>query len=313
MYDTVNMALYREDCSEANFIDSVPQYLDKIIFDGTKESVVFMSGYLGSLKVNISENKVEIKKGSICKYYKGNNYYALSREDTQRIIEKISDTLHLPFQKANVTRIDFGHNFLMDNEVKLYYPYLGEKGRYQRLEQNNGLYFTTNKINLVFYDKNREQKAKKKSIPEEFKDQNVLRYELRFMKRLREQFNRPKISGELLYDEGFYRELIKRWEYHYLEIQKISNMLVSLEPTGRLKPFFDNLALLYILEIGQSKVLGTITEWQKLAYIDRKEASRLRMAVKDLTKTPITKNGNELINELNSQVKLFAGQSELPF
>lgn len=312
MYDTVNMVLTKEDCPGINFKETIRKYLhDTYCTDGKFGN--YINGYLGSLKVSLSENRVKIAEGSICKYYKGNNYSTLLREDTQRIIEKISDSLHLPFQKANVTRIDFGHNFLMDNEVSLYFHYLGSKSHFKRLEQNNGIYYRSKKISLVFYDKNQELRNKGEAVPDDFKNLNVLRYELRFTKRLREVFKRQKITGRLLYDNDFFDELTKRWKDHYFDIQKINNRLVGLEPTGKQKQLMDNLALLHILDVGQNQILNTITEWQKLDKIDRKAASRLRLAVKNLTKTPISKDGNELINELNLHVKWVADPPELPF
>ncbi len=96
----------------------------------------------------------------MCKYYFVTNLLTLRIEDTKRTIEKLSDSLHLPFHLANVTRIDFGTNLIMEHELEIYFPYLGQLRYYKKLEHDNGLYLRNSKRELVFYDKTKEQKRK---------------------------------------------------------------------------------------------------------------------------------------------------------
>jgi hypothetical protein len=210
--------------------------------------------------------------------------------------------LHLPFEKANVTRIDFAQNFIMKNDGKIYYPYLGEAQYYSRLEQNNGLYYNNQKRQLLFYGKVKEQKEKQQPIPELYKNRNTLRYEFRFRKRLKEQLNRPEIIAGLLYDEDFYRQLVKRWKNEYLGIQKINSKLIKMKPTGSKKEFTENLALFCILELGQPQLLSKVKEWQEIGEISKKQAYDLRSCIKNIAKKPIDEKGNDLINELTRKI-----------
>ncbi len=303
MYDNLDLTVRKEQSPGTNFINSIPQYLSKVINEGESEFGLFITGYLGNAKIKISESRVKFYDSSICKYYLGDNFKTLSKGDTKRAIEKLSDTLHLPFHLANVTRIDFAQNLIMRYDEKTYYPYLGEAQYYNRLEQNNGLYYNNQKRQLLFYGKEHEQKEKKQSIPELYQNQNVLRFEMRFKKQLRKQFNRPEVIASLLYDEVFYSDLVKRWRNEYLAIQKINSKLLGMNPTGSKKEFIENLALFSVLEFGQSKVLHKVKEWQKQGLISKKQAYDLRVATKQLSKIKVDEKGNDLITELDKKIK----------
>ena len=302
MYDNLDLTLPQTATPGTDFMESIPQHLTDFVSEGNTKYGKYISGYLDSLKVSINQNRVKVYDSSICKYWFGNNFQTLNRGETKKAIEKISDNLHLPFNLANVTRIDFAQNLIMKHDGGVYFPYLGEAQYYSRLEQNNGLYYNNQKRQLLFYGKVKEQREKRQPIPELYKHRNTLRYEFRFRNRLREQLNRPEITAGLLYDEDFYRELVKRWKNEYLSIQKINSKLISMKPTGSKKEFIENLALFSILEAGQPKILNLIKEWQITGEISKKQAYDLRTIIKDLTKKPIDEGGNDLINELTKKI-----------
>jgi len=303
MYDNLDLTVKKELCPENDFLHNIPQYLTTVSNHGLNQFGEYFTGYLESLKVSISENRVKISDSSLCKYYLGDNFKTLTKGDTKRAIEKISDSLHLPFKLANVTRIDFAKNLIMQFDEKIYYPYLGEAQYYNRLEQNNGLYYNNQLRQLLFYGKEYEQKVKRQPIPEMYKNRNVLRFEMRFKKQLRQQLNKPEITANLLYDEVFYGSLVTRWKNEYLAIQKINSKLNNMKPTGSKKELAENLALYTILELGQPQVLNTVKEWQVSGQISKKQAYDLRTFIKQLSKTTIDEKGNDLINELNQKIK----------
>jgi hypothetical protein len=290
-------------CPSIDFLDTVPQFLTKVTSEGINTNGEYIIGYLDSLKVSITNSRIMIKDSSLCKYYLGDNFKTLTKGDTQRAIEKINDSLHIPFHLADITKIDFAQNFIMKHPVEVYYPYLGEAQYYHRLEQNNGLYYKNKQRLLVFYGKNYEQKQKKNPIPEFYQDKNTLRYELRLNKNIRKQLKLSEIKAKDLYNELFYKSLIKRWHSEYLSIQKIQSILNNMTPTGSTKALINNLALITVLEIGQSNVLSKIKEWQLSGSISKKQAYDHRATVKQLTKINLFENQNELISELNKKVK----------
>jgi len=303
MYDNIDTAIRKEDCPGVDFLKDTPNLLDEVTSQKMTQRGEYINGYLGKLNVSISENRVSIYNSSLCKYYLGDNFQTLSCSDTKKAIEQISDSLHLPFHLANVTRIDVAQNIIVRHDEKAYYPFLGVAPYYERLEQNNGLYYSNSKRQKLFYGKEHEQKVKRQPIPELYQNRNTLRYELRFRNRLREQLNRPEITAGLLYDEKFYRELVKRWKDEYFNIQKINSNIVNMEPTGSTKEFGEQIALISILQMGQSQFMKTVDVWQKTGAIDKVQAKRHRSFVKRLSKVKKNGEGNGLIAELDNKIK----------
>jgi Phage replication protein CRI len=303
MYDSLDLVLKSEQTGGVGFLETVPQFLTNFTSEGNSNFGKYITGYFENEKVSINDNRVKINIGSLCKFYLGDNFKTLGKGDTRKAIEKLSNSLHLPIDRATVTRIDLAQNFIMQYPDKVYYPYLGEAQYYSRLEADNGLYYNNMLRQLVFYNKGKEQRQKRQPVPELYDSRNVLRFELRYKKKLCKQFNRPEITAGLLYDETFYIDIVKKWKNEYLAIQKINSKLMNMKPTGSKKEFIENLALFQLLEIGQPKVLNIVREWQERGEISKKQAYDLRASVKQLSKTPIDEKGNELINELNRKVK----------
>ncbi len=302
MYDTVNMTLYQSDCPNTDFLHSVPPQIE-VSNVGKNMYGEYITGSLGGkLDIRITERSVKICDNSICKYYLRDNFQTLSRGDTKRAIEQISDCLKLPFDRANLTRIDVAQNFVMRYEEKLYYPYLGELPYFNRLEQDNGLYYKNGRKTSLFYGKEYEQKVKGNLIPELYKDKNVLRYEYRLLKRLGETLNEPEVKAYMLYDEVFYSKIVRMWKENYLKIHKLKSKINAMPPTNSKKGFIENLAYMTISDIGQPQVLKKIKEWQSMNAITKKQAYDLRKGVKEISKVTFDEQGNELIQELDKKI-----------
>lgn len=109
-----------------------------------------VTGKVGGLKVVANRYQIKVKDGSLCKYYLGNNFKAMGRKDTQRAIEKLSDTLHLPMSKATVTRIDVAQNIIVKHPVKVYLNHLGVLNYATRLQEPTGLYYCKQMERLCF-------------------------------------------------------------------------------------------------------------------------------------------------------------------
>jgi hypothetical protein len=305
MYDTVKLSISTEIVPNINFLRDIPQYLTNVV-DGIGRYGKYVTGYLDNLEIGINENQVSIYKGSLCKNYLGENFRTLTISDTQRAIEKISDNLHLPFHLANVTRLDFGTNIILNHPETCYYPYLGEAPYYDRRIYDNGLQYIGSKKALSLYGKIIAQKRSRKLIPQPYMGLNILRYELKFMKGLRKQFNLPFIGGATLYEVQFYSMLMDRWKNEYLHIQKINNKTCKMIPTGSTRELIENMALFQLLDMGQAEVLAAIKGWQQMGLITKKQANDHRAKIKLLAKTPIDEKGNELIKELDQKINEIA-------
>jgi len=189
------MWLSSEQAGTTNLLAHTSQYITGVTEHCKDNGEIYISGVIGAnYRAIVSLSGLSLK-GSLARYYLDDNYQTLTRSDSGRAIEMIADELHLPIDKAKVTRIDFAQNFLMTYKPESYYNYLGECQYYQRLSQPNSLYYSNGLRTKLFYNKVEEGKRKRQSLPEVWNDQNVLRYEMRFSKRLPSQLGIEEVNA----------------------------------------------------------------------------------------------------------------------
>ena len=306
MYDNINFNLKREQAGNIDLLAEVPLLLKNTSehkFNDNKS--VSVTGYIDKFKVNVTENRVKITEGSLCKEYLKENFQTLTRGDTKRAIEKISDLLHLPVHKADIERIDLAQNIIVRHETPVYYNHLGLLQYYNRLEQNRGLYYNNNNRLLVFYDKVAEYKHKGLPVPEMYQNRNVLRYEMRFTRQLLKQFNTPQLIAEMLYDEQFYIDIINRWYFEYKNIHKIrekNNIDYTMIKT---KEQLKQQALLLLIheQGGELEFYKAISEAQQKNELTNKQAFDLRHIIKEAGKSKLLTCESDVITELDKKVK----------
>jgi hypothetical protein len=308
MYDNIDFKLRNTDVSDIDFLSETPCYFEvtgEHDFNGEK----VITRKLDNFRISVNQGGVNIKDGSMCKWYLGDNFQTLGRSNVKSAIEKLSDTLHLPIEEATVSRLDIAQNFILKKPLQVYYNHLGELRYSKRTAVCNngieeGLYFLQKNGLLVFYDKTKEQKNKGQTIPELYQDRNVLRYEQRYTRRLPKAFNVEKVKGAMLYNEKFYIDVINRWRDNYREIKKINDININFEAM-RTKRDLYKMGVLSLIESqgGEISVISQIAEAQKTGILSKKQAFDLRQEITEACKV---KDGltvkNEAILELDKKV-----------
>lgn len=305
MFDTVNFRLLQDEAGQVEFLSETPQYLENVVEHTFAHGETVITGNLSGLSVWLSRYQMKIKDGSLCKWYLGDNYQTLGRGDTQRAIEKLSDTLHLPISKATVIRMDLAQNFIVQHPPEVYFNHLGILRYATRLQEPNGIYYKQAGGRLAFYDKNKEQKQKRQTIPELYRGRNVLRYEQRYIRRIAAQL-KSEVTGAMLFDEAFYIGLLKRWKDTYKAIEKIndSDITLNFEAVKTKKQLYQRGVLLQIKEAGGLiPMLEKIKEAQKRGELTKKEAFDLRQAINEAAQMNGLTTPNEAIKELNKKVR----------
>ena len=305
MYDTVLLCLTKADVSGVNFLEVVPRLLDNVV-ESRCNDVVSITGDLNGLKVTATGQRVRIRGGSLCKFQFGNNCQTMGRRDTQQAIEKLSDSLTLPMDKANVTRVDVAQNFIMRNPVEVYLNHLGVLRYADRLEEPSGLYYRLKGGRLCFYDKNRERRDKKEAIIGLFRGQNVLRYERRYTQRIAAKFRVAEVTGAMLYDEAFYIRVLNAWRDDYQAIQKINDndTAVNFQEMKTKRQLY-KVAVQSLIERegGLIQMLGRIKEAQQRGELTKKQALDLRGAVNEACQETGGQTAqSEAIEELDRKV-----------
>lgn len=283
MYDTVNMRLRGYDVPGVSFLEETALYLDEITGHFEHQNGLHVViGKLGCLTVSIDEAAARVGKGSLCKWFLGDNVQEMGRGDTKRAIEKLSDTLHLPMERAAVTRLDVAHNLLMRYPPGVYYNHLGGLRYATRLQEPEGIYYKQGAGRLAFYDKTRESQKIGGPIPDICTGNNILRYERRFEKRLAHYLQEPEITAATLYNEAFYIKVVKMWLQAYRDIDKINDITINPD-VMKSKKDFDRAARLALVEKfgGEAALLEQIKEMQRRGDIDKVQAHRLKKTVKE--------------------------------
>ena len=304
MYDTIYLRLTQAEVQGIDFLSETPCYLSNVAEHTFNDGLVALTGNVGNLKVSLNRFQVKVKDGSICKYYLGDNLQTMGRRDTEMAIEKLSDTLHLPMSKAVVTRLDVAQNLITRYPPEVYFYHLGVLKYATRLQEPNGIYYSQTGGRLAFYDKCREQRAKREPIPELYNGRNVLRYEQRYTQRIARQLNVPELTGSMLYDEAFYIGILTRWRDTYKSIQKINDVNLNFANMKTRQQLY-RMGVLSLVEQagGQVEMLSQITEAQKRGELTKKQAFDLRATIKDVCQL---RNGltapNEAIKELDKKV-----------
>ncbi len=301
MYDTVNFWIDRAMVKNEPF--TIAQYLTNQS-EHNSDRGYSISGRAGDYSIYLNESGISLK-GSLPKFLLPDNIHTLSRAGARDAIQKLSDSIHLPIKLAKVTRVDVSTVLPMNREPFEYYPLLGNKPRFERLQATKDtLYYNTNKRQLIFYNKIAEAKAKGVKIPVGFEGANLLRVEARFTERLQKQFNIVEVTGATLTDEKFYIEMVKRWGNEYFSINKLKS--ISIMDTTNIKTPKEGAEALFSIilqEKGQEFINNYIADLRaKNTYPDPKYYSRLKDELNRLIVASTATDRNELIKELDKAV-----------
>lgn len=303
MLDTVNFSLTKAEVEGTDFLAEVTPYLDKVA-EHNYEGNYAVTGSLGNYSVSITPFQVNVKNGSLCKWYLGDNFKRMGRRDIQHAIEKLSDELHLPMARAKINRLDVAENIVTRHPVSVYLSHLGVLPYANRLVEPNSLYYTRRDSTLCFYDNVREQRDKNMPIPELFSSSNVLRYEQRYMRRLGTTFKVEGVTGAMLYDEVFYISLLKQWRDSYRAISKINVVAPNFNAVKTKQQLYRMALLAWIGDVGgEIEMLNHIAEAQKCDNLTTKQAYDLGLAVKDacLIREGLTVK-SDVITELDKKI-----------
>lgn len=256
------------------------------------------------LKVQITNYYVKVGFVSWCKWFYGDNFHTMTLSDIRQCIERISEQLGLPMGEARITRLDIGHNIIVDHKPEIYLNHLGTLLHHKRLPTSEGaLYYSNSLRQFVLYDKKKAPKHKRDIVPTEYINSHVLRLELRLLRKLASNFTTKVITADMLCEEKFYHACIKLWGQYYWKIQKINNIggcICSIKT----KTALYNHAIVSLAEQfgGQLQLIEIFEESQVKKIITSKQKSDLKEAVINACNSPTLRQPSELITELDRKV-----------
>lgn len=304
MFDTVNFWLGREHLTAGSCEDITGRLsgVEDRFAPSTGEWKI--TGSFANYHATLNDRGLFLS-GSLAKLYFGENQSSLSRSATKEALQMLGDTLAIPIEQADVTRLDIACNLPMKHEVPTYYPALGNARHYKRLEQNNGIYYNNHQRQMLFYGKVKEQQLKKVPVLPIFQQKNVLRYELRFLNRVKKQFNISELKPDKLTNEPFYIEILNRWKDEYFKIYRHRLLTFKPEIMNSTKAFEQQLMAMGLKALGgEAQALQMIEQARQQGMFENKmQAKRLKDKLKDLCSLPVCTEQNELIEELDKKIK----------
>lgn len=304
MYDSLKLILTNEYDPSINFLNAISPEL-KINSQGTEYGISYIRGNFRNMKLRITKSKIKIE-GSIHVFWKGNNLEPMSFHEFIDAINLLEQMLQLPIEYARVSRLDFSGNILLKHPVEAYFTYFGQKSRFKKQIFDNGISYNSEELMMIFYDKIKELKHKREIIPEYFLKKNVMRYEIRFLKKLGKTFQVPELTIKKLKESSFYYHLCLLWRQEFKSLSMEMTSQAGLNPTGSKPKLLEQLAIKQLQYIGIDNFLDELSSWQKIGEITNKEAYDIRKFIKDRASEQYPLAENELIRELNLKIKVAA-------
>ena len=302
--DTISIKLGIEHIGNIDLLATIPNYLQDVsehFYEGGNTAI---TGRLKNLKVVVTSQAISVKNGSLTKWYLGNNLGILSRGDIERAFNQLSDTLHVPINKADVKHFDFGKNIALAHPVSLYLNYLGSNGKYTRLEQKTALNYKITGRELCIYDKLAEMKSRGDTPPPLYHNSNMFRYEKRYLQGIAKYFNRASVTVATLYDEHFYKGLIEDWHKDYVNIQKQKTLKIDMDMVTT-KEQMKMLGVLALVQMqgGKLAAFENIKERQTKKDLSKKQAYDLKELINQSLNLKLQTKQSDLIIELDSKMK----------
>jgi len=301
MYDTINMYY--------NILDNPAPTIEKLFEHcnnksehyNVKNDSSYLQGNLKNMRVTYNESSISIK-GSLCKYFYGNNIDTLNLTTTREALAQISADLSLDINKASVSRIDFSTNIVTDFTPTIYYPYLGELSRFERCEQPNSIYYNQEAKKLLFYDKIAEAKKKQMPIPKHHIGDNLLRYELVLNKGISRYLKYNGLFVQDLGSEELFKKLLHIWYSYYQQIQKHSKTIKIMADNIKTPKDVETRIFNALVRRNPKEVQRFLLELKAKDVFEHKEYySRLNSKIRNIQKTQAVEN--DLIEELSSKIE----------
>jgi hypothetical protein len=315
MIDTLGIFDSKYNNPSLKPMDVIP-YLSNVKRTESEQGICYNGKYF-NFDVRVINDFTFFLTGSLAKFeLEGSNVGTLQRQDTERAIEKICNGLHIDLRPSKVIRLDFGKNVTTKYPVSEYLAYFGTKKNFTRLLNNpDTLYYRNTKSNnnqqrtyakrteIIVYDKRADALAKGMFIHDILKNDNLLRFEVRYLKKVDKWLKTDATVGKL-YLEQFYQTIYDRWldEYKSIPKLKLKKNELMLKQSGTVKDVKDAMFASFLQQSGQSYIDEVVNDLKAKNYFpDRNYYTRLKNELNQLI-TVQKGETNELIKELDRSI-----------
>lgn len=305
MFDTINFRLHASESKGVNLKEQIPPLLSSVSVHryAANDFSLWLTGDLNGLRVSTNGAVLKVGGGSLARWWHGNNIATLDKADTRLAVEALSDTLGVPMDKADLTRVDIAATIETNKPATAYLGAFGAYKRAKRMEYPTGLEYTSRDVTLCLYDKAAQMSGNREHIPQEYAGKNLLRYELRLQRRL-SRLLKTGTTAETLWQDATYKALLELWAGEYMNIERIHAPIIDFAhittPTD-----LERLGIAVLVDrYGGEKAVIRQIEAARGKALTRLQASRLRTKIKDSCRceSESGESGERLI-ELDSKIR----------
>ena len=308
MVDTLKLRLDVADVGGADLV-STANYLtnaDEMINKSTGE--VWMRGRLDNFRVYANKGCLTFE-GSLPTLLYASNAKILTRHEVAQSLQKLSDLLHLPMDKARVLRLDCSYHWTMAKPIFEYIDRLGALTYFKRVQATaNSLYYskggkkTTN--TLLFYNKTQECRDGRKDVPDVYTDSLLLRYECRWLSGVSKQFGVTELKASALAEKPTYQMMVHKWSDYYFSINKSRDGAFNFDGVRDVRGA-KNWLLGYLLSHTNASSVNEVLQSMKERKIfsDAKYYTRLRQDLREQMEKANRGCETDLIRELDGCVR----------
>jgi hypothetical protein len=278
-YDTVNFKLSSQYFCDSD-LDKMKYKLDKVKENDSSVYGYSVTGKCNEANIHMNGNRLIIDKTSLPKVIKGSNHLPITLEDTRLYVESISDSLHLPMDKADVTKIHFCHDYQTEDLPMRYMSTFSDFPSANKWTLDNGVYFKQNNKEQHYYDKVVELKKQHyKGL--DIEGINLLRAENQFNKRINKSFPKYDMRATALWNPEFYNYQVKLLTGNYFKINKRRKEFMKLNPPETVKDYFKMLEMIGASVVGESDLKLLVEDWFKKGQIDYYIKYRILKGIKE--------------------------------
>ncbi len=304
MVDTLGAYMPRNNTNNS-LIESLLQRISNIE-TVTKDGIEKHKGYVQNIKVQVDQHGISTY-GSLSRLLNGNNVQSLDSASLALAVEKLSDEMHFSMYDAKITRLDIAQNLSLSRPPSNYFESLLSQERKERLPHKHGVYFRNTQGESVFYDKIAEIKKYKTNVPKEIRDQNILKFEVRYYKHRNvcKRVGIPEMTVGKLCEPTVYRGLLYNWVNEYSKVEKKKEVdLFEDEVFRQPKKFCDRMTYQGIQSIGGFEPINVIIRQarERGVFKSYKQVVSLRRKIQAFKRIENGSIDNPLVFEMDGKV-----------
>lgn len=243
-------------------------------------------------------------QGSLPGVLCGHNALLAGPDEARQALDKLSESLGVDFFQAQVMRLDFAQDLIMNHRPPEYFKCFGELRGMNRV-MDRSLYYKedSKRKEAIIYDKGAEMRRKK--IPNYLGPEynNVLRLEWQLKRKVKELLKAYPIGKDLTRIE-FFESMQARHKSVFKAIRKVYPVSLDLAPINSPRDFTEALAALKLHEIGMNEVLAYFNPPGRTETASERQARhRMREAIRKLGRLKTIEQPDTLTDELIRKIE----------